>query len=44
MLPSAPAEPPGDEPGCVLVVDDRGVNRRLLVAALARLGSTRSTS
>jgi DNA-binding response OmpR family regulator len=38
MLPSAAAEPPGDEPGRVLVVDDSGVNRRLLVAALNELG------
>ncbi len=38
MLPSAAEEPPGDEPGRVLVVDDSGVNRRLLVAALTELG------
>lgn len=31
-----PAEP--DEPGRVLVVDDSGINRRLLVAALTELG------
>jgi DNA-binding SARP family transcriptional activator/CheY-like chemotaxis protein len=29
---------PGDEPGRVLVVDDSGINRRLLVAALTELG------
>ena len=38
MLPSAAEEPPGDEPGRVHVVDDSGVNRRLLVAALTELG------
>ncbi|HTF49349.1 MAG TPA: response regulator, partial [Pseudonocardia sp.] len=29
---------PGEEPGRVLVVDDSGINRRLLVAALTELG------
>jgi DNA-binding SARP family transcriptional activator/CheY-like chemotaxis protein len=29
---------PGDEPGLVLVVDDSGINRRLLAAALTELG------
>ena len=38
MLPSPTEELPGDEPGRVLVVDDSGVNRRLLVAALTELG------
>ena len=38
MLPARAEEPPGDEPGRVLVVDDSGVNRRLLVAALTELG------
>lgn len=31
-------EEPGEEPGRVLVVDDSGINRRLLVAALTELG------
>jgi len=38
MLPANMAEPSGAEPGRVLVVDDSGVNRRLLVAALTELG------
>ena len=38
MLPSAAEEPPGEEPGRLLVVDDSGVNRRLLIAALTELG------
>jgi DNA-binding SARP family transcriptional activator/CheY-like chemotaxis protein len=38
LLPAAASEPPGEEPGRVLVVDDSGVNRRLLVAALSELG------
>ncbi len=38
VLPGALAAPAGDEPGRVLVVDDSGVNRRLLVAALTALG------
>jgi DNA-binding SARP family transcriptional activator/CheY-like chemotaxis protein len=39
VAPSALAQPPElDEPGRVLVVDDSGVNRRLLVAALSDLG------
>ena len=40
VLPSAgPTAGPGaDEPGRVLVVDDSGVNRRMLVAALSELG------
>jgi CheY-like chemotaxis protein len=38
MLPAAAVETPADEPGRVLVVDDSGVNRRLLVAALTELG------
>lgn len=38
VLPGAAAEQPVDEPGRVLVVDDSGVNRRLLVAALVALG------
>ncbi|MCU1650818.1 MAG: putative transcriptional regulator, partial [Pseudonocardia sp.] len=32
------AEEPGEEPGRVLVVDDSGINRRLLVTALTELG------
>jgi DNA-binding response OmpR family regulator len=32
------AEEPEDEPGRVLVVDDSGINRRLLVTALTELG------
>lgn len=39
VLPAPPAPAP-DEPGRVLVVDDSGVNRRLLVAALTELGHT----
>jgi CheY-like chemotaxis protein len=38
LLPAAASEPSGEEPGRVLVVDDSGVNRRLLVAALSELG------
>ena len=38
MLPAPAEEQPADEPGRVLVVDDSGVNRRLLVAALTELG------
>jgi DNA-binding SARP family transcriptional activator/CheY-like chemotaxis protein len=38
MLPAERAESSGAEPGRVLVVDDSGVNRRLLVAALTELG------
>jgi DNA-binding response OmpR family regulator len=38
VLPSDGEEPAADEPGRVLVVDDSGVNRRLLGAALAELG------
>jgi DNA-binding response OmpR family regulator len=38
MLPSTVGEQPGDEAGRVLVVDDSGVNRRLLTAALTGLG------
>ena len=38
MLPACHRESPGDEPGRVLVVDDSGVNRRLLVTALTELG------
>ncbi|MDT7579461.1 MAG: hypothetical protein QOK35_725 [Pseudonocardiales bacterium] len=38
LLPAAPSEPSDGEPGRVLVVDDSGVNRRLLVAALTELG------
>ena len=33
-----PLTEPGDEPGRVLVVDDSGINRRLLVTALTELG------
>jgi DNA-binding response OmpR family regulator len=32
------SEEPGEEPGRVLVVDDSGINRRLLVTALTELG------
>ncbi|MCE0766925.1 response regulator [Pseudonocardia kujensis] len=40
VLPAAAptADPGADEPGRVLVVDDSGVNRRMLVAALTELG------
>jgi DNA-binding response OmpR family regulator len=38
VLPAVPEDPSADEPGRVLVVDDSGVNRRLLAAALTELG------
>ena len=39
VAPAAPTPAePGDEPGRVLVVDDSGINRRLLVTALTELG------
>ncbi|MCF7548688.1 BTAD domain-containing putative transcriptional regulator [Pseudonocardia sp. WMMC193] len=40
VLPAPAAEPTADEPGRVLVVDDSGLNRRLLVTALTELGHT----
>jgi CheY-like chemotaxis protein len=38
VLPAVPEDPSVDEPGRLLVVDDSGVNRRLLAAALTELG------
>jgi DNA-binding response OmpR family regulator len=38
VVVDAVAGEPSDEPGCVLVVDDSGTNRRLLGAALTGLG------
>jgi CheY-like chemotaxis protein len=38
VLPAAAEDASTDEPGRVLVVDDSGVNRRLLAAALTELG------
>jgi DNA-binding response OmpR family regulator len=40
VLPAPAAGPSADEPGRVLVVDDSGLNRRLLVTALTELGHT----
>jgi DNA-binding response OmpR family regulator len=37
-VPEEPGEEPGEEAGRVLVVDDSGINRRLLVTALTELG------